>query len=293
VDRDSGLEPVGEATHPCNQGALGTATPAAEKLRPTMEAKISRLSKNYEAALRANLKQGHRADYARAHALGHQAVVLGLETLDITKMHEKALRAMALKSPPQSASAQGATVNRSEMFFAETILPIEKTHRAALADTAHLNKLVAMLHRSTVGLAKYNRHLKRGIAKRTSAEKALKESGKRNATLLEESHRQRQHSRRIVHKMLSKHEVHRGKISKKLYDNVAQTLLGIDVRLAALKRKSAVNLAALQEEVVSTQRLVTKSAKTMDFDKLTRPRIKKSVVRGPAGIRAKRPGDKI
>ena len=43
-----------------------------------------------------------------------------------------------------------------------------------------------------------------------------------------------------------------------LQDEIAQTLLGINVRLLSLKRESSVNTGRLKNEIASTQRLVAK-----------------------------------
>ncbi len=48
-------------------------------------------------------------------------------------------------------------------------------------------------------------------------------------------------------------------ISRELHDVIAQTLTGINVRLAALKKESTLNNKDLQRNIASTQRLVEKS----------------------------------
>ncbi|MBI3736775.1 sensor histidine kinase [Candidatus Sumerlaeota bacterium] len=49
------------------------------------------------------------------------------------------------------------------------------------------------------------------------------------------------------------------KISRELHDQIAQTLTGINIHLAALKVEDAVNTKGLAKKIVSTQRLVEKS----------------------------------
>lgn len=56
-----------------------------------MKLKLSRLAQNYRAALGKHLADGADAELATAHKLGERAVKLGLETLDLAKMHEEAL----------------------------------------------------------------------------------------------------------------------------------------------------------------------------------------------------------
>jgi signal transduction histidine kinase len=48
-------------------------------------------------------------------------------------------------------------------------------------------------------------------------------------------------------------------ISRELHDQIAQTLTGINIRLASLKTASMLNTRGLQKKISSTQRLVEKS----------------------------------
>src|SRR5205814_3366137 len=54
-------------------------------------------------------------------------------------------------------------------------------------------------------------------------------------------------------------EEERRKISRELHDEIAQTLTGINVRLATLKTEVTFNTRGLQQKITSTQRLVEKS----------------------------------
>jgi signal transduction histidine kinase len=69
--------------------------------------------------------------------------------------------------------------------------------------------------------------------------------------------------RQLTHQVLKAQEEERQKISQELQDEVAQTLLGINVRLLTLKQQASVNTRGLKDEMASTQRLVTKSAKSV------------------------------
>jgi signal transduction histidine kinase len=222
-----------------------------------MKRKLTRLSRGYATALRKHLKQGPRASLRPARGLGRQAAAIGLETLDVARIHEAALASL------EAASSRDGIIKRAEMFFAEAITPIEKTHRAALKANAHLNQLNRTLGRRTVDLAASNRFLKQGIAQRKAVEKALKKSAGHYARLVKESRRLQKHLRHLTHQILSAQEEERKKISRELHDEVAQTLLGINVRLLTLKKEATVNTEGLKKEIASTQRLVEKSAKTM------------------------------
>jgi signal transduction histidine kinase len=207
--------------------------------------------------LHKHLKQGRRASLQPARALGRKAVALGLETLDVARIHETALAAL------EASSSKDGFIKRAETFFTEVITPIEKTHRAALKANARLHQLGKMLGRRTVDLAASSRSLKQGVAQRKGVEQALKKSAGHYARLVKESRRLQRHLRQLTHQILSAQEAERKKISRELHDEVAQTLLGINVRLLTLKQEATGNMEGLKKEIASTQRLVKKSVQTM------------------------------
>jgi len=223
-----------------------------------MKKKLTRLARSYQAALQKHLQQGPQASLAPAQGLGRQAAGLALETLDVARMHQAALVAL------EAASSRDGIIERAELFFAETIAPIEKTHRAALKTNVHLIQVEKKLGRRTVDLAAANQSLQRKIVQRKSAEQSLKTSTGNYARLVKESGRLQKHLRRLTHQILSSQEAQRTKISRELHNEVAQTLLGINVQLITLKQATAINSAGLQKEIASTQRLVKNSTRMME-----------------------------
>ena len=222
-----------------------------------MKRKLVQLSQRYASALRKHLKQGPQASLRPARGLGRQAVSLGLETLDVARIHAGALATL------EASSRWDGVIKQAEIFFSEAVTPIEKTHRAALKTNVRLNQLSKTLDRRSADLAIVNRSLKHGIARRLTVEKALKTSGGHSKKLLEESHRLQKQLRHLAHQILSAQEDKRKKISRDLHDEIAQTLLGINVRLLTLKRATAINTSNLKKEIASTQRLVDKSVKSI------------------------------
>ena len=222
-----------------------------------MKRKLVALSQRYVTALRKHLKQGPRASLQPARGLGRQAVSLGLETLDIARIHEGALATL------EASSSRDGIIKRAEIFFAEAVTPIEKTHQAALKANAHLNQVNKTLDRRTMDLAASNRSLKQGIMRRKTVEAALKKSGGHSKRLLEESRRLQTHLRHLTYRILTAQEDKRKKMSRDLQDEIAQTLLGINVRLLTLKKEAAVNAKGFKKEIASTQRLVDKAGKTI------------------------------
>jgi hypothetical protein len=76
-----------------------------------METKLTVLSRRYQAALQKNLDQGPRASPRSADGLGRRALAIGLETLDLAKIHEQAL--IALVSPSYSPGARDGVIKLS------------------------------------------------------------------------------------------------------------------------------------------------------------------------------------
>jgi signal transduction histidine kinase len=222
-----------------------------------MNLKLAGLSQRYVAALRKHLKQGPRAGLQPALRLGRQAVVLGLETLELARMHERAL--VTLKS----SNGKNGTIKRSESFFTEALIPIVETHRAARQSKIDLNRLNGALGRRSVELAAANRQLQSGIIRRKSVEAALKKSSEHYARLLKDSLHLQEGLRQLTHRVLAAQEVERIKISCELQDEIAQTLLGINVRLISLKHEARSTTEGLKNEIASTQRLVVNSAKSV------------------------------
>jgi signal transduction histidine kinase len=218
-----------------------------------MKAKLNRLSRRYVAALRKHLKQGPQASLQPALRLGRKAVSLGLETLDVARIHEGALATL------EASSSRDGIIKRAELFFVETITPIEETHRAMRKVNVHLSQANQTLRQHTVELAATNRQLKQEIARRKSVEKSLRNSKQHYTRLLEQSHRLQEQLRLLSRQLLSAQEEERKKISRELHDEIAQTLTGINVRLATLKTEATVNTKDLQKKITSTQRLVEKS----------------------------------
>jgi signal transduction histidine kinase len=231
---------------------------AAGEFGQIMKRKLSALSGRYLAALRTHLKQSPRASLEPARRLGRQAVAIGLETLDVAKIHERALATL------EASGSKDGIIERADIFFMETLSPIEETHRAALKASARLNRLNKKLGRRAVDLAASERSLQQGIARRKTAEAALKNSGEHYKTLLEESQALQKHLQHLAHRILSRQEDNRKKISHDLRDEIAQTLLGINVRLLTVKRAAGRNSNSLQKEIANTQRLVDMSVKTIE-----------------------------
>jgi signal transduction histidine kinase len=216
-----------------------------------------KFSKRYQAALRRHLGQGRRASLESARGLGNQALAAGLQTLDLARLHEETLVAKVLPGCP--AGERAAIIERAGTFFAAAITPIERTQRGAREAAARLKEFIGALSRRTVELAASNLELSREVAQRKTAEKALQKSERHYSRLLEKSDRLQEQLRQLSRQVLSAQEEERKKISRELHDVIAQTLTGINIRLATLKKEAALNINGLDRNIACTQRLVEKS----------------------------------
>ncbi|NOS69242.1 MAG: hypothetical protein HOP33_04855 [Verrucomicrobia bacterium] len=217
----------------------------------------ARFSRRYQAALLTYLKQGSEASLQPAHGMGQHALTAGLQTLDIAKLHERILITQVLPGQPPGKRAR--LIRHAGTFFTEAITPIAKIHPGARDAAVHLNRIVEMLSQRTVELAASNLDLEQEITQRKAVEAALKKSEHHYSQLLAQSDRLQQQLRQLSRQILSAQEEERREISRELHDVIAQTLTGINVRLAALKKEAAINTKSLDRNIARTQRLVEKS----------------------------------
>ena len=104
-----------------------------------------------------------------------------------------------------------------------------------------------------------NLKLKQEIVRRQTVEEALHKTEQEQSRLLKQSHLQQEQLRDLSRQILHAQEEERKRISRELHDVITQTLVGINVHLAALSQGAAGNPASLQQKIARTQRLVEKS----------------------------------
>jgi signal transduction histidine kinase len=222
-----------------------------------MKRKFLELSRLYRSSLRTHLDQGRQASLEPARGLGSQALAAGLETLDLAKLHEQILVTEVL--PGCRDGKRSALIKQAGIFFAVAITPIEKTHRSAREAAVQLKKFIETLSQRTVELAASNLELSLEITQRKAAELALQKSEHHYSELLKQSDRLQEQLRRLSRQILLAQEEERKRISRELHDVIAQTLTGINIRLATLKKEAAINTNGLDRNIARTQRLVEKS----------------------------------
>ncbi len=180
----------------------------------------------------------------------------------MARIHEQAV-IMLKHGVARSSKFRFERDQRVNGFFAEAIHPIEETHFIAREARARLGRLNKRLHDQTAELAARQRQLKHKISNRKTAETVLKRRGTDQKTALDESLRLQQHLRTLTHRLLYTQENERGRLSRGLRDEIAQTLLGINVRLLSLKGDAESDASGLQTEIARAQKLMTVSETKM------------------------------
>ena len=137
--------------------------------------------------------------------------------------------------------------------------------RAKLAEhAAQLEKLVA---KRTAQLTATNKRLEATV-------ESIDRGRHEYQALFLESEIGRKKMRQMARQILSAQEDERRKISRELHDTVVQTLVGINVELAALGQAGASGLPALQKKIAHTQRLVENSVHAVhQFARELRPAV--------------------
>lgn len=222
-----------------------------------MKQNLPPLARSYRTALRKHLQNDAVTGLSSARALGERALRAGLQTLDLAKIHESALLSVVL--PNHSPRGGKVMIRRCVAFFAEAAAPMEKTQGGTRETSRHWKELLEALTERTMELAKSNTLLKQEISRRHQVEDSLRVSELTSSKLLEKSLQMQEELRQLSRRLLSAQEEERLRISRDLHDVIAQTLTGINLRLAALKSQAKASTRDLHQKIGATQRMVEKS----------------------------------
>jgi signal transduction histidine kinase len=224
----------------------------------SLQRKLTGFSRQYHTALRKHLQPGRLAtELLPAIALGQRAMTIGLETLDLARIHEQALTLLIL--PDDAKAGREVMVRRAGVFFAKAITPIEKTHRTAHEAGIQLQEVMQTLKERSAALVASNRELEQEIVQRKSVEESLRKSEQHYGQLLMQSRNMQEQLRQLSRQLLSAQEQERKMISRELHDVIAQTLTSINIRLASLKKDAMNDTKGLDRNIARTQKLVEKS----------------------------------
>ena len=235
-----------------------------------MTAKQLLWSRRYVNALRKHLDGGTGAGVASAQGLGAEALAVGLQTLDLAKLHEETL--ISYLQPGFSVRNRLTLIRRAGAFFASAIIPIDAAPGGSPKATAEIQSFVDALSQRTVELAATNLDLSREIEQRKAAEEALRKSERHYSELLTKSDRLQEELRRLSRQVLMAQEEERKEISRELHDVIAQTLTAINLRLETLAGNAALSTKGLNRKIADTQKLVLKSVEIVhQFARELRP----------------------
>lgn len=116
----------------------------------------------------------------------------------------------------------------------------------------HAEKLETLVAERTQELTVSNKQLETSIV-------SIRKGKDEYRALLAESHVMQEKLRHLTRQIITAQEEERKEISRELHDEVVQTLIAINVELAALRTAGAIGSGALQEKIGQTQRLVEDS----------------------------------
>jgi hypothetical protein len=219
-----------------------------------------RLARSYVSALRKHLLREGSASLAPASRLGHRTVALGLKKLDLARIHDQALATLPL--PAQSPGKKVDHAARAGIFFAEANAPLEKHQRASGRSEADFIRLEAALRTRTRELAAAVRQCEQGVARRKAMEEANEKRRVLHKQCLDESLQLQKRLRWLTHRILAAQEDDHKTISRQLQNEVAQTLLGINVRLVTLQKEARGRTKRFKKDIASTQQAVDRAALT-------------------------------
>jgi PAS domain S-box-containing protein len=145
--------------------------------------------------------------------------------------------------------------------------------RVVVSDMSVLKQAEEAQRRADV-LAASNVELKREVARRQAVEESLKESDKHQSRLLEESRSMQEQLRHLSRQVLLAQEDERKRVSRELHDVIAQTLTGINIRLATLKKRTGRDPKSFDRDIERTQKLVENSVNIIhQFARELRPAV--------------------
>jgi len=208
----------------------------------------------YQVALCSHLDQGSQTARRSVEDIGVHLRAAGVTLLDLAKLHERILVMELLPDCP--VRKKTALIRNAANFFAAVIAEGKNDS----LDASRLRKTIESLSGRTVELASANHQLALEIIQRKKVETELRKSEQNVKMSLEKAELLKEQLRGLSRQILSVQEEERKKISRELHDVVAQALMGINVRLANLKKESGINSKGLERNITKTQKMITKSA---------------------------------
>jgi len=175
----------------------------------------------------------------------------------LARLHEVALN--DLMGSRGSAARKKSVEKQVGAYFLETLAPIEETHRIARAAKLQIRELGAALDARNDALESAMKRLVLEVSRRQAAEVGLAKGLRDCSVLLVQSRLMRVQMRGLARRLLTAQEDERGEISRELHEEIAQTLVGINVLLSSLSEAATINTVGLKRKIAATQRLLLRS----------------------------------
>lgn len=237
-----------------------------------MKQLTEKLTQLYLDALCEHLASRRPSGLKIARTLGREALAGGLGPLALARMHGLAL--VALAPTHDFAHTRNGQIRRAGKFFAAALVPVEQGLRAIRESLEQFRRRTETLRLHTAAMAKSNRELKREVARRRAGEAAVLRGKEHYQLLFVQSQFMQKKLRHLARQVLLAQEEERREISRELHDEVVQTLVGINVQLAALGNAASIGTRNLKAKIALTQKLVEKSVNAVhQFARELRPAV--------------------
>jgi len=178
----------------------------------------------------------------RRDSLVEQFHLHGLDLLDLARIHEGAVRRL---------DGSGDAVEKGRAFFTGIA--------AAVSSDLTTGARVESLARQVGELVISNQQLREEVNRRKVIEDSLRHREKAASEMLEKSREMQDEWRLLSRRLLSVQEDEQKLISRELHDVIAQTMTGINVRLAVLRSQATANAIELHRKIAEAEKLAEKS----------------------------------
>ena len=145
--------------------------------------------------------------------------------------------------------------------------------RVVVSDISVLKRVEEAQRRADATEAS-NEELRQEIARRKVIEESLRKSEQHQSQMLDQSRLMQEQLRNLSRQVLQAQEEERKRISRELHDVIAQTLTGINLRLATLQKNAGRNPKVFDRHLARTQLLIEKSVNIVhEFARELRPAV--------------------
>jgi signal transduction histidine kinase len=240
-----------------------------------------KFARRYQSALLEFMDRGDRTKLRSARAIGVKLQASGSNPKDLAIIHQEALMAHAVLD--YTVAKRDRFIDLSGRFYAAAIAPMVESANLRLESSISRGRLLKMLGSRTVELAVSNVGRILDSTHRNLVVVALRKNQEHSDRLLIQANQLREHSKRLSQRLVCAQEDERKKISHELHDVIAQTLMGINIHLATLKKEAFNNTQGLGENITRTQQLVIKSVDIVhQFARRLRPTVLDDLGLAPA-----------